>query len=66
MDRVLEVLAKYNVTPLQLSTLVSSALEYHLDDIEEGILTKLYPVQGEELMDELNALSWRLLKEGKR
>lgn len=60
MDRVLEVLAKYNVTPLQLSTLIASSLEYHLEDIKQNEYPDLYPKDGEKLMEELNQLTWRL------
>jgi hypothetical protein len=60
MDRVLEVLEKYNVTPLQLATLIAYSLEYHLEDIRENSYPDLYPQEGEKLMEELNQLTWRL------
>jgi len=60
MDRILEVLAKYNVTPLQLVCAITYSLECHLDDIRDGEYPTLYPSNGEKLLEELNVLSYHV------
>lgn len=52
MDKLLELLKKYDVTEYEAVTWIASALEYKLgdDDCTERI---------EKLVDSLNALSWR-------
>lgn len=57
MERVLEVLAKYDVTPLQLASWIAFALEWHLD---EGRDYSFYPMFSRELSEELNVLSYHL------